>query len=106
MDETEKPLSVVLFSGTDDRLNAAAVLTVGAAVMGRRVNIFLQYYALDAFRACRITKDHNLAPEATPDQAPAIRAHPGTTGVSCCARPRTSARSTSRRARSPWTCST
>src|SRR5438093_1017276 len=77
MDETEKPLSVVLFSGTDDKLNAAAVLTVGAAVMGRRVNIFLQYYALDTFRACRITKDHNLAPEATPDQAPAIRAHPG-----------------------------
>jgi peroxiredoxin family protein len=77
MDETEKPLSMVLFSGTDDKLNAAAVLTVGAAVMGRRVNIFLQYYALDAFRACRITKDHNLAPEATPDQAPAIRAHPG-----------------------------
>jgi peroxiredoxin family protein len=77
MDETEKPLSMVLFSGTDDKLNAAAVLTVGAAVMGRPVNIFLQYYALDAFRASRITGDHNLSPEATPEQAPAVRAHPG-----------------------------
>jgi peroxiredoxin family protein len=77
MDEQEKPLSVVLFSGTDDKLNAAAVLAVGAAVMGRPVNIFLQYYALDAFRTSRITSDHNLSPEATPDQAPAVRAHPG-----------------------------
>jgi peroxiredoxin family protein len=77
MDEQEKPLSLVLFSGTDDKLNAAAVLTVGAAVMGRPVNIFLQYYALDAFRAGQIGQDHQLSPEATPAQAPVIRAHPG-----------------------------
>lgn len=77
MDEQEKPLSLVLFSGTDDKLNAAAVLTVGAAAMGRPVNIFLQYYALDAFRSSRITQDHNLSPEATPQQAPAVRSHPG-----------------------------
>ena len=56
-------LSLVLFSGTDDRLNAAAVLTAGAAAMGHKVNIFLQYWALDAFRAGRITKDHGVAPE-------------------------------------------
>ncbi len=77
MDEQEKPLSVVLFSGTDDKLNAAAVLAVGAAAMGRPVNIFLQYYALDAFRSGRVMADHKLAAEATPDQAPAVRAHPG-----------------------------
>ena len=77
MDEQEKPLSLVLFSGTDDKLNAAAVLTVGAAAMGRPVNIFLQYYALDAFRVDRITADHKLSSEATAEQAPVIRAHPG-----------------------------
>ena len=77
MDEQEKPLSVVLFSGTDDKLNAAAVLAVGAAAMGRPVNIFLQYYALDAFRAGRVMADHKLAAEATADQAPVVRAHPG-----------------------------
>jgi peroxiredoxin family protein len=60
------PLNVVLFSGTDDRLQAAAVLTAGAAALGRPVNIFLQYWALDAFRADRITRDHGLAPEAGP----------------------------------------
>jgi peroxiredoxin family protein len=77
MDEQDKPLSVVLFSGTDDKLNAAAVLTVGAAAMGRPVNLFLQYYALDAFRAGRVCADHALSPEATGEQAPVVRAHPG-----------------------------
>ena len=61
MDET---LSLVLFSGTDDKLTAAAVLAVGAAAMGRPVNVFLQYWALDAFRADRIRKDHGVAAEA------------------------------------------
>lgn len=77
MDEQEKPLSLVLFSGTDDKLTAAAVLAVGAAAMGRPVNVFLQYYALDAFRAGRVQADHGLAPEATAQQAPAVRAHDG-----------------------------
>lgn len=77
MDEQATPISMVLFSGTDDKLNAAAVLTVGAAAMGRPVNIFLQYYALDAFRMDRISADHHLSPEATAEQAPAVQAHPG-----------------------------
>jgi peroxiredoxin family protein len=60
----DDPLNLVLFSGTDDRLNAAVVLAAGAAALGRPVNIFLQYWALDAFRADRIEADHGLAPEA------------------------------------------
>jgi peroxiredoxin family protein len=60
----DQPLSVVLFSGTDDKLNAAAVLTAGAAALGRPVHLFLQYWALDAFRRDRIELDHGLAPEA------------------------------------------
>jgi peroxiredoxin family protein len=78
MDEEEKPLSLVLFSGTDDKLSAAAVLAVGAAAMGRPVNVFLQYYALDAFRAKTIGADHALSPEATAEQAPAVKRHAGT----------------------------
>lgn len=77
MDDQEQPLSLVLFSGTDDKLNAAAVLAVGAAAMGRPVNIFLQYYALRAFRAGEIQADHALAAEATESIASVIRAHPG-----------------------------
>jgi peroxiredoxin family protein len=77
MDEKEKALSLVLFSGTDDKLTAAAVLSVGAAVMGRPVKIFLQYYALDAFRTGKVLTDHGLAPEATAEQAPSVRGHKG-----------------------------
>lgn len=60
----DEPLNLVLFSGTDDRLNAAAVLAAGAAALGKPVNVFLQYWALDAFRRDRIERDHGLAPEA------------------------------------------
>jgi peroxiredoxin family protein len=60
----DAPLNLVLFSGTDDKLQAAAVLAAGAAALGRPVNVFLQYWALDAFRADRIERDHGLAPEA------------------------------------------
>ena len=63
----DDPLNLVLFSGTDDKLQAAAVLTAGAAALGRPVNVFLQYWALDAFRADRIEGDHGLAPEAGPE---------------------------------------
>ena len=60
----DEPLNLVLFSGTDDKLQAAAVLAAGAAALGKPVNVFLQYWALDAFRADRISRDHGLAPEA------------------------------------------
>jgi len=60
----DEPINLVLFSGTDDRLQAAAVLAAGAAALGKPVNIFLQYWALDAFRADRIARDHGLAAEA------------------------------------------
>ena len=62
----DEPLNLVLFSGTDDKLQAAAVLTAGAAALGKPVNVFLQYWALDAFRTDRIDRDHGLAPEAGP----------------------------------------
>jgi peroxiredoxin family protein len=60
----DEPINLVLFSGTDDKLQAAAVLTAGAAALGKPVNVFLQYWALDAFRRNRIDRDHGLAPEA------------------------------------------
>jgi peroxiredoxin family protein len=71
MDHT---LSLVLFSGTDDKLNSAAVMTAGAAAVGKPVHIFLQYWALDAFRRDRIGQDHGLAPEAGPGGKAAVQA--------------------------------
>jgi len=73
----DSTFSIVLFSGTDDKLNAAAVLVAGAAAMGRKVNVFLQYWALDAFRTDRITKDHGVAPEAGPEGAELLQRHGG-----------------------------
>jgi peroxiredoxin family protein len=61
MDES---LNLVLFSGTEDKLQAAAVLTAGAAALGKPVNLFLQYWALEAFTKARIDADLGLAPEA------------------------------------------
>jgi peroxiredoxin family protein len=60
----DEPLNLVLFSGTDDKLQAAAVLAAGAAALGKPVNVFLQYWALDAFTKEKIGRDHGLAPEA------------------------------------------
>ncbi len=71
----DETISLVLFSGTDDKLNAAAVLTVGAAAMGRPVNVFLQYWALDAFRSDRVTNDHGVSPEAGTDGHALVQGH-------------------------------
>ena len=70
----DQPLSLVLFSGTDDKLQSAAVMTAGAAAIGKPVHIFLQYWALDSFRASKITKDHGLAAEAGPAGHAAVEA--------------------------------
>jgi peroxiredoxin family protein len=68
----DEPLNLVLFSGTDDKLQAAAVLTAGAAALGKPVNVFLQYWALDSFRKDRIELDHGLAAEAGPEGRAAV----------------------------------
>jgi peroxiredoxin family protein len=70
----DEPLNLVLFSGTDDKLQAAAVLAAGAAALGKPVNLFLQYWALDAFRKERIDRDHGLAPEAGTEGRAAVDA--------------------------------
>lgn len=66
---SDAPLNIVLFSGTADKLHAAATLAAGAAAMDRPVNILLQYWALDAFRMERLEESHGLAWDATADGA-------------------------------------
>jgi len=58
------PINLVLFSGTDDKLHAAATIVAGAAALDRPVNVLVQFWALDAFRTDRIELDHGLACEA------------------------------------------
>ena len=73
MDGSEGTVSLILFSGTDDKLSAAAVLTAGAAAMGRKVNVFLQYWALESFMNDQIHKDHGVTTEAGPEGAAVMR---------------------------------
>jgi peroxiredoxin family protein len=49
-------------------------MTAGAAAVGKPVHIFLQYWALDAFRRDRIVQDHGLAPEAGSEGHAAVQA--------------------------------
>jgi peroxiredoxin family protein len=47
---TAEKLSIVLFSGTVDKLMAASVITAGAAAMGKQVTLFLTFWGLMAFK--------------------------------------------------------
>lgn len=61
MDES---INIVVFSGTEDKLQAVAVMAAGAAALGKPVNLFLQYWGLEAFSKAKIGTDLGLAPEA------------------------------------------
>lgn len=56
-------MSLVLFSGTVDKLMAASILATGGAAMGMEVEIFLTFWGIDAFRKgayqtnTRVSKD-------------------------------------------------
>jgi peroxiredoxin family protein len=43
-------MSLVLFSGTVDKLTAASILATGAAAMGMEVDVFLTTWGIEAFR--------------------------------------------------------
>ena len=106
----DEPINFVAFSGTDDKLQALAVMTAGAAALGKPVNIFLQYWALDAFSKAKIDRDHGLAPEAGAEGRAKVDAHhegrPGAAGPTTLRHGQGArAGSTSRPARCPWTSS-
>lgn len=43
-------MSIVVFSGTVDKLMAASIIATGGAAMGMEVDLFLTFWGLDAFR--------------------------------------------------------
>lgn len=73
MDGPSGTLSLVLFSGTDDKLTSASLMVAGAAALGRKVNVFLQYWALEAFQRESIDKDHGVSADAGPEGATYLR---------------------------------
>ena len=46
----EDRMSIIVFSGTVDKLMAASILTTGGAAMGLEVEVFLTTWGLEAFR--------------------------------------------------------
>jgi peroxiredoxin family protein len=56
-------MSIIVFSGTVDKLMAASILTTGGAAMGMEVEVFLTTWGLEAFRKdgyktnTRVSKD-------------------------------------------------
>jgi peroxiredoxin family protein len=48
--EPQEKFSIVLFSGTVDKIMAAVTMATGAAAMGKEVNLFLTFWGLIAFR--------------------------------------------------------
>ena len=48
--ETPERMSLVVFSGTADKLTAVATLATGAAAMGMQVDLFLTFWGLEAFK--------------------------------------------------------
>ena len=103
----DEPLNLVLFSGTDDKLQAAAVLTAGAAALGSP--------STSSSSTGRSTHSDAIASTRSRARAGGRRRGPAHVDDFAAAgqiswrrfsaRPRTSARSTSRRARSRWTSS-
>ncbi|HEX9132561.1 MAG TPA: DsrE/DsrF/DrsH-like family protein [Ktedonobacteraceae bacterium] len=59
----EDRMSIIVFSGTVDKLMAASILATGGAAMGMEVEIFLTTWGLEAFRKdnyktnMRVSKD-------------------------------------------------
>ncbi len=57
-------MSIIVFSGTVDKLMAASILTTGGAAMGMEVEVFLTTWGLEAFRKdgyktnMRVSKDY------------------------------------------------
>lgn len=53
-------LSMVVFSGTVDKLYPAAIMASGAVAMGMDVELFLTFYGLDAFRQGQPQKNQKM----------------------------------------------
>jgi peroxiredoxin family protein len=53
-------LSMVVFSGTVDRLYPVGIIASGAVAMGMEVNVFLTFWGLEAFRQGRPEQNHKM----------------------------------------------
>jgi peroxiredoxin family protein len=67
-------MSIVLFSGTVDKLMAVSTLATGAAAMGQEVDIFLTFWGLNAFRKDKVRTNAKFSADFAEFAAPAMEA--------------------------------
>jgi len=60
VDKMPNKMSIVVFSGTVDKLYPVAIMTSGAVAMGTNVELFLTFYGLDAFRKGEPQKNQKM----------------------------------------------
>jgi peroxiredoxin family protein len=80
MDDKAERLAIILFSGTVDKLMAAAILTTGAVAMGMEVDLFLTNWGLMAFRQGAAATNQKISKEYE-EYAPAMMAAMQAKGV-------------------------
>lgn len=67
-------MSIIVFSGTVDKLMAVSTLATGAAAMGMEVDIFLTFWGLNAFRKDQVRKNMKFSADFAEFQQPAMMA--------------------------------
>jgi peroxiredoxin family protein len=67
-------MSIVVFSGTVDKLFAVSTLATGASAMGLQVDIFLTFWGLHAFRRDQVRTNTKFTSEFAEFAAPAMEA--------------------------------
>lgn len=67
-------MSIVVFSGTVDKLMALSTLATGASAMGFEVDIFLTFWGLQAFRKDQVRTNMTFSSEFAEFAEPAAQA--------------------------------
>jgi peroxiredoxin family protein len=67
-------MSIIVFSGSVDKLMAVSTLATGAAAMGQEVDIFLTFWGLHAFRKDQVRTNMKFSAEFAEFAEPAMQA--------------------------------
>jgi len=67
-------MSIIVFSGTVDKLMAAATLATGGAAMGLDVDLFVTFWGLNAFRKDQVRSNMRLSADFADFAEPMMQA--------------------------------
>lgn len=67
-------MSIIVFSGTVDKLMAVSTLTTGAAAMGMDVDLFVTFWGLNAFRKDQVHTNTKISADFAEFREPMMQA--------------------------------